>query len=643
MALLAARWHTESGTLDARELAAFLARHAPFDALPSGRRTALASIFRPRTLHAGELALVEDGAPARALWLILTGSIDLVHEGEVIQVLEPGECFGHPSLLTGMAPAFTVRAREPSLCALLPATEARAALGTPAGAAYVADTLRKRLVRQGHTVHGLLDVGTTPVSAILRSPAWCAPDERVGVLVDRLGRDGITALLVPLSDGQVGIISDAEVRAAFAAETRAGAGFARGLGGVPGRALADRGAAEIARVPVPTVPVGQLAVEATVDLLSAGCEHAAVLDGERICGLLSATDLLGLDARSPIALRHTVLGAPDRETLLRAVSHLPRLFALLHRAGVPPRDLGRVLSLQHDAVVSRLIDFSIWQRGPAPVPWAWLDLGSSARREFTLASDQDNALAYATPEQGADGEVDAYFARLGADVNDGLAACGIGVDNNGVLAGDRRWRMSKSAWVRTFEDCLTQPDESHLIRASVGFDFRPAAGGLAITAELNARVRAALEHPDFMGLIARSALANPVALNFRGALAVEKSGEHSGMLDLKRGAILPLVNLVRFHALACGVTISPTIDRIDAVAASGGISPETAAALQEAFAVITRLRFTHHAAAIDAGRAPDNMLDPAALSPITRTELREALTALKRAQKPLAVWSPVSR
>jgi hypothetical protein len=33
----------------------------------------------------------------------------------VIQVLEPGECFGHPSLLTGLAPAFTVRTRAVKL------------------------------------------------------------------------------------------------------------------------------------------------------------------------------------------------------------------------------------------------------------------------------------------------------------------------------------------------------------------------------------------------------------------------------------------------------------------------------------------------------------------------------------------------
>ena len=72
------------------------------------------------------------------------------------------------------------------------------------------------------------------------------------------------------------------------------------------------------------------------------------------------------------------------------------------------------------------------------------------------------------------------------------------------------------------------------------------------------------EHPQFMRLIARSASGFPVALGFRGQLATEREGDHAGRIDLKRGAIIPLVNLVRYHALANGVTISSTLDRTGA-------------------------------------------------------------------------------
>jgi CBS domain-containing protein len=591
----------------------FLAGYPPFDALSADQLQELIAEATLCAQETGTVLLVEDGPPATGVWVIVSGSMDIVHQGEVIQVLEPGECFGHPSLLTGMAPAFTVRAREPSSCALLAPAAARRVLATEAGVAYVARTMRKRLTRAGQTVHGLTDVGTTPVSAIMRPAVFAEPEQTIRAAAATLGSDGVRALLVALPGGGLGIVTDSDVRAAL------GAGYLS----------PDAPLAQLARSPAPTVPMRQLAIEATVDMLAAGVEHMAVLDGETVVGVLSAADLLGLDASSPIGLRHTILRAADQEVLERAVSHLPQQFVALSRAGVPSRDLGRVLSLAHDTVVARLIDFSIWSNGPAPMPWAWLDLGSAARREFTLASDQDNALAYAT----AAPEADAYFARLGADVNDGLAACGIGIDNNGVMAGNRLWRMAKADWLRTFDECLVQPDESHLVRATVAFDFRPAAGGLAVAADLTARIRQAREHPQFMRLIARAAAGFPVALGFRGQLATDKDGR----LDIKRGGIIPLVNLIRYHALTSAVTISPTLDRIDAAAAAGGLDRKEAGALREAFDVITRIRFEHHAQLIGAGEAADNLIDPGALPPIARTDLREALMAVKRAQKRLPV------
>jgi CBS domain-containing protein len=604
----------------------FLSRHAPFDALGADELRELAAGAQEHAYDRGEAVLVEDGLPTPGLWVILTGSMDIVHDGESIQVLEPGECFGHPSMLTGMAPAFTVRAREPSTCALFTADAGRRVLATEAGAAYVAVSMRKRITYAGHTVHGLPDVGTTPVSLVMSPPEFCEPDEPLRAAAARLGQDGGSALLIRLDDERLAILTDACVRAAIA---------------VDGVSL-DAPVQAAARSPVPTVPPTQLAIEATVEMLAAGSEHLAVLDGDRICGLLSATDLLRLDTRSPIALRHLLLGAPDEDTLVRAAGEIPKLFLLLSRAGVLPRDLSRVLSLQHDTVVDRLIDFSVRKRGPAPVPWAWLDLGSAARREFTLASDQDNALAYASVEPGAAAEVDTYFERLGADVNDGLVRCGIGIDNNGVLARNRQWRMSKDDWLKTFDEVFREPDESHLIRASVSFDFRPTAGGLAVASELTARIRTARQHAQFMRLMGRIATGFSVAVGFRGQLATGRDDAPAGKLDLKHGAIIPLVNLVRFHALAAGVTISPTLDRIEAVASVGELDRATADALREAFVVINGIRFEHHAAQVQAGTTPDNLLEPDALAPIARSDLREALHVVRRAQKRIGAWSPPS-
>ncbi len=602
----------------------FLAQYPPFDALGPEALSALVADAAQRTYRAGETVLVENGLPTPGLWVLLEGSMDLLHEGEAIQVLEPGECFGHPSLLSGMAPAFTVRAREPSTCALLSEAAGRRVLGTEAGVAYVARTMRRRLVRTGYTVHGLHEVGTTPVSAIMRPATFCDGELPIREAARRLGEEGVSELLVALDDQRLGIVTDAEIRARVAGD---------GLS-------ADDKVRAIVREPVATVPVSHLTIDATIDMLAAGTEHLAVLDGGQVRGVLSAADLLGLDARSPIALRHMILGAADEDRLVEVVARLPKVFLLLMNAGVHPDDLGRVLALQHDAVTARLIDFAIWGTGEAPLPWVWLTLGSAARREFTLASDQDNALAYANPPAGQDADVDAYFERLGAEVNRGLARCGIGVDNNGVLAGKRLWRMSRSDWIATFDECLREPDESHLIRATVAFDFRPTSGGLEVAPELSERIRAARRYPAFMRLMARTASGFAVPLGFRGQLMTGKNGDPGGKLDIKRGGVIPLVNLVRFHALANGVTISATLERIEAIASVGGLEREAADALREAYGVITRVRFEHHAQLIAAAKPADNLLDPSELGPIAHSELREALQVVRAAQKRVAGWVP---
>src|SRR4249920_501742 len=101
------------------DAAAFLRRFPPFDALPEGELERAEAAVLERAYAAGDLVLVEDGTPAHHLYVVRTGSVELLHEEEVIDVLEPGEAFGHPSLLSGMAPAFDVRAREPTVCLLV--------------------------------------------------------------------------------------------------------------------------------------------------------------------------------------------------------------------------------------------------------------------------------------------------------------------------------------------------------------------------------------------------------------------------------------------------------------------------------------------------------------------------------------------
>jgi CBS domain-containing protein len=601
------------------EFDAFLVHQSPFKSVSDEERRAAAEAAQLLTLGRGQPALVEDGEPATGLFVVYSGSMDLVHADQVVDVLEPGECFGHPSLLSGMAPAFSVVAREESQVLFIPREPALQVLGHREGAAYVALSLRERLVRAGHTVHALPELSQSRVETLIHhEPLVLAPDTSLRETARAMTEAHTTAALVRIADG-LGIVTDADLRER---------GLAAGLSpDDPVRAVAQT---ELLRVG------GDRTVgEALVDMLEAGRRDLCVVDGRGdLVGLLGIEELAGGE-HAPFSLRQTLARARDLDALVAATTTgLPRLQDALLSAGLAPVDISRALTAQSDAVTMRLIDFAFEGHGQAPVAWAWMALGSVARRETTLASDQDNAFAY---DDGAGPEVDEWFARVTADVNAGLARCGFGADNAEVLARNPTWRMSAGRWREVLEEVLEHPDRSHLVRAAVSFDFRHVGGGLEIVSPLAEVLRRARDHPDFIRRLARTATDWPVQLGRRGRLATDRDGK----IDIKRGAVLPIANLARLHAIAAGITVSGTLDRLTAAQDTGNLDAEQATALREAFTVVMRVRLEHHAACLRSSVPPDNRVDPGTLPPLQRATLREALREVAAQQKRLSVNVPL--
>jgi CBS domain-containing protein len=606
------------------EIAEFLNRFPPFDHLGadlSARVTAGAVV---RAYAAGEDVIIEDGPPADHLYIVYRGSMELRHEDEVIDILEPGESFGHPSLLTGMAPAFTVRAHEPSECILLGRELALEVLGRPSGTRFVAATLREWLTRAGHTVHALPALHGMRVTALLqRGAVFCDANDPIREVARRMTEEEVSAVLVRHRDG-LGIVTDKDLRAKVVAAGRDPAGPV----------------ASIMTTPMATIGADRFAFDAMIEMLETGVHHLPVMDRSGVVvGVVSSDDLANLQSGSPFAVRRALSQAPDEDALTRAAGRLPLVFVGLLDAGLSAPEIGRVLSLQSDTATARLVDFAIRRHGPAPVPWAWLALGSVARRELTLASDQDNALAYA--DGGDPATVDAYFAHFATDVNAGLARCGFGIDAGDVLARDHRWRMSASAWIRVFQECLEAPGPSQLVRAAVSFDFRHVMGGLNIVPPLVGILQTARRYPDFLRRLARTATDWRPPLDFLGRISVRRGEGSRGRIDLKLGGIVPLASLARFHALSNGITISSSLDRLVAAEEVGGLERETAEALREAFTIVCDIRLEHHAACIKAGETPDNLIDPEELRPLERASLREVFLAIARAQKQLGRFVPL--
>ncbi len=100
--------------------------------------------------------------------------------------------------------------------------------------------------------------------------------------------------------------------------------------------------------------------------------------------------------------------------------------------------------------------------------------------------------------------------------------------------------------------------------------------------------------------------------------------------------MLPIVDLARWAGMVAGVTSASTAERLGAAARAGTLPPAEVHTLQDAFALIGSLRLGNQVDQLRAGREPDDYVDPASLSPLMRSHLREAFRAVASIQKRVA-------
>jgi CBS domain-containing protein len=381
-----------------------------------------------------------------------------------------------------------------------------------------------------------------------------------------------------------------------------------------------------------TTDPDRLALDVLVDMLEADAEQILVTDDDGgLLGIVDHAALLELEAPSPLTVRQQIQRAADVDAVARAVADLPRVALRLLDASVEAIDVLAVLATATDAVTRRLVELAIDELGEPPAAWAWLALGSEARREQTLATDQDNGLAY----DGDGPDVESYFSSLAERMNAWLATCGYAECHAGVMARNPGWRLSRQGWIELFETWLREPTRHRVHLAMIGLDLRAIAGPLAIEHDLDALLETAPQHPYFLERLARNAAESRPPTGFLREFVVERTGEHVGTLDIKSGGVGPIVNLARLYALSSGSTARSTVDRLRAGAAHGSVPPERGKELEEAFAAVSRVRLEHQAAQVERGAPPDNHVDPRELPPLARSELKEAFRAIARAQKAL--------
>jgi CBS domain-containing protein len=599
------------------ELADYIQRHSPFDSLEPDELERVAGAAESEFHPAGAAILKSADATSESAYMVRSGAVELLAGGRVVDMLGEGELFGFAALLDEGPTGFVARAVEDTLVLRFPAAAIRPVLERPAAVPFLAGALRRgvqllarRDERSGQAAGGGRRVG----DLVRKSPVVCDPDTPVQRAAATMVEAGVTCLVVDLGDA-FGIVTDHDFRNQVVA-----------AGASP-----DTPISAVMTAPAWTVSADRTETEALIEMLDHGVRHMPVLEADRrLVGVIDDVDLMASERRAPFRLRAVIAGSTSQDEVAHAAAELQETVIALHAAGVPAAAISRTISSIHDTITRRLIELAEAELGRPSPAYTWLAMGSFGRREPFPSSDVDCALAF----EGEPGDaLDAVVAR----VLDGLQACGFELDRQGAVASNPLFARSVSEWQDAARAWVEDPDSNRgLILLSVVVESDPVWGTAAISERL---ARAFLDSPSldvFLRRLAAAALAERPPTGFLRDFVLHSSGERHGVLNIKKGGLVPIEALARWSGLAAGVTAASTTARIAASAEAGTLSRDDAAILRDAFDLCCAVRMEHQVGQLRGGEPPDDLIAPRLLAPLTRTALKEAFRAVAKVQRGIA-------
>ena len=380
-----------------------------------------------------------------------------------------------------------------------------------------------------------------------------------------------------------------------------------------------------------TISASTLGAEALLIMARHNIRHLPVMDGHKIVGMITATDLIRQQSYNTIYLINEIHRADTLEELQQLSQQLPGTMATLVDSSMTAYHIGHAISSIGEAITQRLVRMAEEQYGEAPVPYAWISAGSLARNEQTAHTDQDNALIL-SDDYDAKLHGD-YFEKLSRLVCDGLNACGYIYCPGDVMASNPKWRQPLAVWRSYFDRWIFNPQPKALMYASIFFDLQCVRGDAGLLESLQSEVlKKTRGNTIFLAYMTANALHFHPPLGIFKQFVLEKGGAEEKALNMKKRGIVPITDLARVYALSAGVNALNTRDRLEAASKAGVLSRSGMADLRDALEFIASVRLQHQSHQIRAGQTPDNFVPPEHLSSLERRHLKDAFDVVDTIQ-----------
>lgn len=591
-----------------KEYVDFLSAHEPYSGLDSDDLSRLAAEVEVEFFAAGTEIVRADGPRLQNVYIVRTGAVEVVDRGHAVDVLGPGDTFGHISVFSGLRPAFAVRCVEDTLCYRVP--DPRGIVDHPECLEfrhYGKVIARDRLIASGGSFTRL----ERPLRQVMHPITWCDADMPVREVAALMSRDGASCAVYVL-DGSPGIVTDTDFRDKVAT----------------GNVGIDAPVHSVASYPAFMVGDDLMLDTAYIAMIDRGIHHLLASDhAGRPVGVVRVMDIADTDVRNPLLVRSAAESAQTMDELVVAAEQLTPTLLELFESGLPPSHLGALHTAMLESVLRRIIELNTAGTVFESIACSWMLLGSAGRRETLPNSDLDTALAWDDDPDAAPADP-AVVTGAAMTIMRAMRRCGISPCPRGLNAVNPEFNMRAGDWPTVIEQWCRPPySADQLLHVSTMTDARSITVptlSLPLRREL---VWGAHRHELNAAMNAFATNTRPPA-GFVREFVVERLGGRKGHLNLKKAGLRPIVSVARSLALRAGDVAGSTTERLECGYRAGYLNRDELDTLRSAFDLVYGLTIELQVHAIRDGNPPDNVVPLKDLGSMERRHLRDAFRSV---------------
>ncbi len=607
-----------------QEIVSFLSNHAPFDSLSAEALRELAGYVEVAYFRSGSYIL-NFSEPVNDLFLIRKGAVETYRRtGELFNRLAEGDVFGQMGLMMNQRVRFPVKTMEDTLVYCIPVQQFKDYCERYETFADFFETGNQsnlhKAVCGSQENNGLTTVKIKEL--MTRDLITESTQASIRQVAQTMTEHQISSILLTNPDSQSndsyeigGIVTDRDLRERVLAK------------GLDPESPIDT---VMSKAPY-TLDDNAYVFEAVQSMLRNNIHHLPVLKGRTPVGILSLADLVRHESQSSILMVRGIFQNKTLEELKVHAEKLPSVFLRMVQEDANSHMIGSAMSVIGRSFKQRLLEMAEEEYGSPPIPYCFLALGSMARDEQLIYTDQDNALVL--DDRFIESEHGAYFEKLARFVSDGLNACGYTYCDGDIMATNPQWRMTRSGWKAHFANWIDDANPQALLNGNIFFDLDGVWGRTQWAEDLRQFIAHRTKNNRlFLASLARNALNRTPPLGFFKDFVMEKDGQHKNTINIKRRGTAPLTDVIRVHALAIGAQSINSFERLDEVIASEILPESKGVDLKDALEYISMVRIRHQARLIERGKQTNNNIHPKHLSNFDRRNLKEAFQVLSNAQ-----------